>query len=79
MSRLRTLRLAVFLVGAARAADPKEHGWHPLFDGTDLAGWISAAGLQPGPRRRALAGLVASCRSVVIFGHPRDDPASFMI
>jgi hypothetical protein len=47
MPRLRTLVLTVFLVAAARA-DPREGGWRPLFEGTDLAGWTSAAGQQPG-------------------------------
>jgi 3-keto-disaccharide hydrolase len=42
------LVLVVFL-GATGMADPKEEGgWWPLFDGTDLAGWTSAAGEQPG-------------------------------
>jgi hypothetical protein len=48
--RLRMLILAgslsaVFL--SAGAAERKEGGWR-LFDGTDLAGWTSAAGQQPG-------------------------------
>jgi hypothetical protein len=47
MPRLHIPALAVFLA-AAGAADPKEGGWRPLFDGTDLAGWTSAAGQQPG-------------------------------
>jgi hypothetical protein len=41
------LVLAIFLIAAAGAADPKEGGWRPLFDGTDLAAWTSAAGQQP--------------------------------
>jgi hypothetical protein len=48
MPRLCILVLAVFLIAAAGAADPKEGGWRPLFDGTDLAAWTSAAGQQPG-------------------------------
>ena len=48
MPRLCILVLAVFLIAAAEAADPKEGGWRPLFDGTDLAAWTSAAGQQPG-------------------------------
>ena len=47
MPRFCILALAVFLA-ATGTADPKEGGWRPLFDGTDLAGWTSAAGLQPG-------------------------------
>jgi 3-keto-disaccharide hydrolase len=47
MPRLHILVLAVFLVTAI-GADAKEGGWRPLFDGTDLAGWTSAAGQQPG-------------------------------
>jgi hypothetical protein len=47
MPRLCTPVLAVFLA-ATGTADPKEGGWRPLFDGTDLAGWTSAAGQQPG-------------------------------
>jgi hypothetical protein len=37
MPRLCILVLAVFLIAAAAAAVPKEGGWRPLFDGTDLA------------------------------------------
>ena len=47
MPRLCILVLAVFLA-ATPTANPNEGGWRPLFDGTDLAGWTSAAGQQPG-------------------------------
>jgi Domain of Unknown Function (DUF1080) len=47
MPRLCILVVAVFLA-ATGTADPKEGGWRPLFDGTDLAGWTSATGQQPG-------------------------------
>jgi hypothetical protein len=43
MRRLHTLVLAAFLAAAAGAADPKGGGWRPLFKGTNLAGWTSAA------------------------------------
>ena len=46
MPRLCIVVLAVFLA-ATGTADPKEGGWRPLFDGTDLDGWTSAAGQQP--------------------------------
>jgi hypothetical protein len=48
MPGFRTFILAVFLAAAARAAEPREGGWRPLFNGADLAGWASAAGREPG-------------------------------
>src|SRR5262245_61734620 len=47
MPRLCILAGAVFLA-ATGTADPQARAWRPLFDGTDLAGWNSAAGQQPG-------------------------------
>ena len=48
MPNLRPLIIAVFLAGAARAADAEDGGWRSLLGGADLAGWTSAAGQQPG-------------------------------
>ena len=62
MPRLCIIVLAVFLA-ATGTADPKEGGWRPLFDGTDLAGWTSAAG--------------AGSISVVISGPPGGRPSAW--